>query len=57
MILFELYEMYVIIICFSSGDEVKNLVTGAVRGPGCLLDFTRIVKEYIEVLCKNNIQD
>ncbi|KAJ9577587.1 hypothetical protein L9F63_005854, partial [Diploptera punctata] len=30
--------------------EVKQLATSAVRGPGCLFDYVKIVNEYVEVL-------
>ncbi|XP_021923598.1 uncharacterized protein LOC110831660 isoform X2 [Zootermopsis nevadensis] len=33
--------------------EIKNLVTAATRGPNCLRDYVRIIKEYVKVLAKN----
>ncbi|PSN47381.1 hypothetical protein C0J52_06572 [Blattella germanica] len=35
-----------------SEEEVKQLVTGAVRGPGCLFHYVRIIKKYLQVLCE-----
>lgn len=42
-------------VCFIfRGDEIKHLVTAATRGPNCLKDYIRIIKEYVKVLGKNN---
>jgi hypothetical protein len=37
---------------FSREDEIKRLVTAATRGPSCLKDYVRLIKDYVEVLAK-----
>jgi hypothetical protein len=40
---------------FFREDEIKHLVTAASRGPNCLKDYVRLIKDYVEVLAKNEL--
>ena len=40
-------------VLFFREDEIKHLVTAATRGPNCLKDYVRLIKDYVEVLAKN----
>jgi hypothetical protein len=42
-------------VSFFRKDEIKHLVTAATRGPNCLKDYVRVIKDYVEVLAKNSL--
>jgi hypothetical protein len=47
--------LFTVTVLFSRGDEIKHLVTAATRGPRCLRDYIRIIKEYVKVLGKKQL--
>ena len=40
-------------VLFFREGEIRHLVTAATRGPNCLKDYVRLIKDYVEILAKN----
>jgi hypothetical protein len=45
----------IVFVLFFREHEIKHLVTAATRGPNCLRDYIRIIKEYVKVLGKKKL--